>query len=329
MLIERSKLVTFVSIFILSVVVLYAIAYVGLNTDIDNTEANYYNPNDSYITSLVQVSYNDTKNPPSLDVEINYRRYNNQSLVDDDICINKITFVVFTETGTRTKALTSSAPLFCITKKGAVEEHRVYSESLEIPLSNIKYYPYDNVLAAFQVKASGYYKNDNTSIESVPMDIEWSIAFNNRQIEHYVTKEGDGISDYQITVDARRPIVYRYLSPLLLASILLLLFLVYITPDIDSSMQIYLGVIFGVWSIRQILVPEEVKSAILLDVVFFSLYLYAFTFMAMRLAKHISSSKASNHHANYRDVNTHRGQQAKFTTTIASHGRRSRTRSNK
>lgn len=76
-----------------------------------------------------------------------------------------------------------------------------------------------------------------------------------------------------VSIDYRRPLINRVLVPLLIVMLGILIFAIPSIKDDSTFIQSLLGLLFGIWGVREVILPNYITWQTILDPVFLSLYI--------------------------------------------------------
>lgn len=139
------------------------------------------------------------------------------------------------------------------------------------------YYPFDVRRSEFFVWADAY-QNDNDLIEVVPqlhlasMMREWSetVTFQEKQIEVNDTIR----KALYVDVTFQRPISVRIFTSLMITALFLFITLLLFVRDNGSALEVSLAILLGLWGVKDLIRGPDQYSMILIDTIFFMLYIY-------------------------------------------------------
>jgi hypothetical protein len=141
---------------------------------------------------------------------------------------------------------------------------------------NTYLYPYDTIDLDLDLRFYGYQKMNGDYIQNdFPGDISWKLDFPGWEISSINENDLIGLrnsSNKIKNIKLVRPVVYRMLTPVLI--LLIVIFITYLLAieDISSFAQSALAILFGIWTIRQILMPSGDYPPVALDKVFLLIY---------------------------------------------------------
>jgi hypothetical protein len=149
----------------------------------------------------------------------------------------------------------------------------VYFESGILP-----FYPYDtvyvNVYASFL--ANNIKSPDASKSSPITTTVNWKFDIPSWQVQRFPA-EGETYnspsSPPQIHLVLKRPFIYRIITPFLLLTLLIFILLIPIVNDLGALGQIAVGILFGLWGVRQILFLPDVQFFTFLDMGFAFLYI--------------------------------------------------------
>lgn len=102
------------------------------------------------------------------------------------------------------------------------------------------------------------------SVSSTP---EWKITLlspNSKQ---------DPNQEAVVDIYYERPLIYRILIPVLVIFLFIIIFLSVRIRDLGGYFQVLLGLLFGIWSLKDVILPSFVTGATMLDQIFLTAYL--------------------------------------------------------
>jgi hypothetical protein len=155
------------------------------------------------------------------------------------------------------------------------DEHPL-AEPIEMSLEDLPYYyPYDKKEFGIGVQFSGFYGDGSSAkTQPIPVDVSWKISYLGGELITFVDGPKNDWPSYQIIVDIVRPANYRILAPFLLFLPFFFICLLPFIKDAGAFGQCALAVVFGLWSIRQVLSPGNIRGTTLLDAIITGLYVY-------------------------------------------------------
>ena len=146
-----------------------------------------------------------------------------------------------------------------------------------IPLSIQTYtYPYESVILDLNMNFFGYNAtNSKYEQQKIPAEIFWKLNFPGWEIANIDTKELSQLSDTTnrvFSITLIRLSVYRLLTPFIIGLLLIFILIIPFIPDAGTLAQVALGMIFGIWTTKQALLPTGPYPITMLDVIFLGLY---------------------------------------------------------
>lgn len=106
--------------------------------------------------------------------------------------------------------------------------------------------------------------------EVIPTDVSLTVVASDWE-ETIETMQEDGQTWFFIRLQRHRSL--RFLTVALLSSILLFILMILRLQDLGSTVEVTAAILFGIWGIRQVLVPDYVTTTTLVDYALICLYL--------------------------------------------------------
>lgn len=168
-----------------------------------------------------------------------------------------------------------------------------FEKTFEGPISgtlemyaNTYRYPYDELDIPLGLRFFGYKEDDGRSdYIQIPVNVTYHLSFPGWELKRTelealepedVTRiDGPVPSWYPLSVTRIhlvRPFLYRLLTPVLLVCVVLFMILIPLIKDLGSFVEATTAMIFGLWGIRQVLLPTNVSGPTMLDPAFLILY---------------------------------------------------------
>jgi hypothetical protein len=141
-----------------------------------------------------------------------------------------------------------------------------YSGDIPMPWVDAYYYPYD--VSRWLVKADFSDERDGEYV-AVRNFINWTIDAPGRQVKMELIDMG---VSHAVVLELRRPLVYRVLTPVIIVTMLVFIFYIPFIASTEAFLEITIGLFFGLWSARQILLIPSVQTPTILDPIFLALY---------------------------------------------------------
>jgi len=241
----------------------------------------------NYFSIHINATYTETP-MPSFVLQYDIFSSNTNSISSEEICINDSNFFideisnVFQAGETVYHDTTGSGqsfgePIACV-KNGVLSNFTSdagLSTTIDIALEAEPYlYPYDSEVFGLSAYFKGFTGKENlkTSTE-IPVEIKWTIYNPNGELTYFTGPTRDN-KHMRVIIETQRPILFRIVAPLLIGlPFTLISFLPYI-KGISEFTQSSVGIVFSLWTIRQILLPVEMKGTTLLDACIIGLYIF-------------------------------------------------------
>jgi hypothetical protein len=137
------------------------------------------------------------------------------------------------------------------------------------------YFPYDSFTLQMRVSLIGTVTLDDGSSKPVTIAPRVVGAFDPSRWETSVEVTRDSDSDGPgtvISVEFQRPLLYRILTPLILFLLALAIILLPFVKDVGSTLEVSVGLLFGLWGTREILIPSAVTWPTIIEPLILSLY---------------------------------------------------------
>lgn len=134
------------------------------------------------------------------------------------------------------------------------------SIKLDYPVSNLMQYPYDDISISDLISV-----NDSEGSKV----ILWSTSYTVEAPNRFTSESGNVLT-------MKRSILHRYLLPVFLFSIFIVILALPKVADLGAFAQVAVAVLFGIWGARQIIVPFDIKEPIYLDNILLFFYFLLF-----------------------------------------------------
>jgi hypothetical protein len=246
---------------------------------------------------------NDTKDKPNLSTNISFgdseidaskssERYriieykiNQFTLIPDkkggniSVCFSRMVMTIFSSFLNERDAAKQDMPIqkdgkpVCVSQSS--ESANLFFDRISDigTVAQIRYlYPFDGTNIDIRTQFYGYYIiNETKSAEvELPMVINWDLNFPEWELANATKSYQDGQS--QLHVVLRRKYIYRIITPFLFAVILISIIFIPFVKDLGAVSQISIGMVFGLWTVRQIVLPQSVQWPTILDPIFLAFY---------------------------------------------------------
>lgn len=122
-----------------------------------------------------------------------------------------------------------------------------------------------------------------------PPNVDWELNF-----EGWSLGKVDDISNAEMTriaITLQRPAIFRFGFPLLIVSSLVLILTLFFLHEVSDLAQVGSGILFGLFGIRQVLVPQEVNWTTLVDFALVIIYVLLFLTLSIRIFLILKSQK--------------------------------------
>jgi hypothetical protein len=134
------------------------------------------------------------------------------------------------------------------------------------------YFPFDavNLKILVNIKGAQYINGKSVAQDITPPLIAGHFQPSNWDVEMSQEQLDFGTS---VNVIYRRPLIYRVVTIGLFAALALIIFVLPFIKDNGSFLEVLVGLIFGIWGIRQVLLPAFVTWTTILDPLTLALYM--------------------------------------------------------
>jgi hypothetical protein len=171
----------------------------------------------------------------------------------------------------------------CVNEQSAKNYHVVHQGSVTIPLNTVYNYkyPYDEhgIGMFLWYRINGTYQR---------LPIAWMVNARENNVEL------NAFDGENVLISIKRLFLRRILTLVLIIILLVIVMALMVIHDMGVLYQGIVGVLFGLWSIRQILVPASVSESILLDNTFIILYcLFAMIVLYKLITVHFTKNPAN------------------------------------
>ncbi|MCL1495857.1 MAG: hypothetical protein M1G31_34685 [Pseudanabaena sp. Salubria-1] len=141
----------------------------------------------------------------------------------------------------------------------------------------IYYFPFDERSLYIGPHIS-LYTNDNEKQKIVDYEIAgWVTAPNSD--EKIIFENSDRDRQPNIRVYLYRPFAYRALTLILLGSLFLFIISLAFLKDNGTFLEVSIGILFGLWGVQNILIPQNIKDTTIISSLILTLYI-CFVFVA-------------------------------------------------
>lgn len=139
------------------------------------------------------------------------------------------------------------------------------------------YYPFDWAELKVEIRLEGD-ENIGSKKESrfIPVNITGVVDAKNWDTKVDITDEFDFSTNRPyalVVVHYDRPLLYRVIPVAVLATIFFVIFYMPRIKDKSSFLEVMIGLIFGIWGIKQVIVPTFVTWTTILDPIILGLYM--------------------------------------------------------
>jgi hypothetical protein len=147
------------------------------------------------------------------------------------------------------------------------------------------YYPFDWAEIKLHIRLEGYENVGTKTVNRyVPVNVTGEVEAKNWDIKITISDGVDSLSmpsssqveirpNVLVNIRYERPLVYRIIPAVLLLTILLIILIVPLIKDNGSFLEVLVGLIFGIWGIKQIIIPTFVTWTTILDPIILGLYM--------------------------------------------------------